>query len=675
MQLSFARHRRTPTKPHFYWQGTLIVLPALLLAASGIYALRQDRVLAQHQATEAAKELSVDLSNRLLQEVFAPELLSADGLERWLASPGVAADEPIVRLLTRSLPSVGYFSGDELSYPDRLASAPVAAPLDPEELTPEQRAGWVAMLAWWSNSAGGSSRRSGHVLHEPNPYEVFAALNPPPRFAAIAAMRSAGVKVTEDSTSEALDWLRSAIEHAGDAPGESGYPLRMFAEMQLLPLLPEWERASAANALCSTAIVRTPALAPALLASVVKRVPSAHAWQPVLDAHINARALWREVDANPQAAFVSIAGEDCVPIAVAVSGGRWILAVPYNQLRKAAERLARVNPEHFGVTIALGETLLVESASPEKPLASIERSIALAGGVKLSLDVQVLLEDPNRFFAEQHTRSVRFGALIAVAAAAVLVGFFAAWRAFRRQQQLSEMKTNFVSSVSHELRAPIASVRLMAEELDGGTPPSPDKLQQYHRFIVQECRRLSAVIENVLDFSRREHGHERFEFESTDIVRLTRESVAVMQVYGAEKQLSVRTQVVGEPSPVEADGRALQRLLVNLLDNAIKHSPERGLITVGLEFTPATASLWVEDHGPGIPHEEHARIFERFYRLGAELRRETQGVGLGLSIVRHVATVHGGRVIVRSALGKGSRFTVELPRKRASRANSNGITR
>ena len=111
------------------------------------------------------------------------------------------------------------------------------------------------------------------------------------------------------------------------------------------------------------------------------------------------------------------------------------------------------------------------------------------------------------------------------------------------------------------------------------------------------------------------------------------------------------------------DAHAVQQSLVNLLDNAIKHSPAGAEVLLKIEIAqpPETLRMWVEDHGEGIPKEEHAKIFALFYRYGSELRRETQGAGIGLSIVKQVAEAHHGRVIVDSAVGQGSRFALELP--------------
>ena len=318
-------------------------------------------------------------------------------------------------------------------------------------------------------------------------------------------------------------------------------------------------------------------------------------------------------------------------------------------------------------------------------LSSVAKLRRLAGGPEVDAEglpsrprfvLQLYVADPALLFASYRRHALLLAGLVAASAFAALIGVIASRRAFQRQLRLSELKSNFVSSVSHELRAPIASVRLMAESLERGKVTEAPKQHEYFRFIVQECRRLSSLIENVLDFSRIEQGRKQYDFEPTDLLALTQQTIKLMQTYASERGVELHLQLANTIShqlpnyQLPADGKALQQALINLIDNALKHSPKGDTVTVGMEVRSSTApnpslatvmQLWVEDHGDGIPPSEHERIFERFYRRGSELRRQTQGVGIGLSIVKHIVEAHGGRVLVRSAVGQGSRFTIELP--------------
>ena len=342
-------------------------------------------------------------------------------------------------------------------------------------------------------------------------------------------------------------------------------------------------------------------------------------------------------------------------------------------------------PDYFGYTVELEgqplrplvpNTIGLATPTPSTPLAVGSFQMWQPGRMNgrefetlpshPKFKLRVHLADRGRLFAAYRQRLWLFGGLIGVSALAALVGVFMARRAFLREQRLNTMKSNFVSSVSHELRAPIASVRLLAESLERGKISEPAKQNEYFRFIGQECRRLSALIENVLDFSRIEQGRKQYEFEPTDLSALVDQTVTLMQPYAEERGVTLKCEVRSVKCEVEMDGRAIQQALVNLIDNAIKHSPKDAVVTVALERSTlnsqlSTLNLSVSDSGPGIPASEHEKIFERFYRLGSELRRETQGVGIGLSIVKHVVEAHGGRVRVESEVGKGSRFTIELP--------------
>jgi signal transduction histidine kinase len=323
---------------------------------------------------------------------------------------------------------------------------------------------------------------------------------------------------------------------------------------------------------------------------------------------------------------------------------------------------------YLGLTVEIDQ-LRWRLAGPEK---SHPKVLAVTAGrftdaIQHGFTVTIDLADPDQLYHPYQRRLLWMRLPIFCAAITALIGLASLWTSYRREAHLSEMKSNFVSGVSHELRAPLAAVRLMAESLDGGRIVEEDKRRDYYRLIVQECRRLSGLVENVLDLSRIRDGRKSYRFEPVDLAALLRQSVSVMEPCAAERQVTLRLAPDAAAGLQPCwDGAAVEQSLVNLLDNAIKHSPAGSAVEIGVEREDGKIRLWVGDSGPGIPVAEQRRIFEMFYRRGTELRRETQGVGIGLTIVRNVAEAHGGRVTVDSEVGRGSRFSLELPMEHSS---------
>ena len=225
---------------------------------------------------------------------------------------------------------------------------------------------------------------------------------------------------------------------------------------------------------------------------------------------------------------------------------------------------------------------------------------------------------------------------------------------------LARLKSDFVSNVSHELRTPLALIRLYAETLELGRLTGPSKHQEYYSIIRKESERLTALINNILDFSRIEAGRKEYDFRETDMCELVRNTLESYR-YQIEQNGFTFEEKIAEVPPLNVDREAMARSLVNLVNNALKYSQDRKHIRVNLYREDGTVKLEVVDQGIGIPANEQHRIFEKFYRVGDPLVHNTKGSGLGLSLVQHIARAHGGDVVVESTPGAGSKFTITLP--------------
>jgi signal transduction histidine kinase len=230
-----------------------------------------------------------------------------------------------------------------------------------------------------------------------------------------------------------------------------------------------------------------------------------------------------------------------------------------------------------------------------------------------------------------------------------------------KEMALARLKSDFVSNVSHELRTPLALIRLYAETLELGRITTKEKKQEYYRIIRKESERLTALINNILDFSRIEAGRKEYEFRETDIAELVRNTLDSYR-YQIEQQGFAFEESIDSSLPrVHVDREAIARALVNLVNNALKYSADEKFLGVKLYRENGALKLEVVDRGIGITRREQSKIFEKFYRTGDPLVHNTKGSGLGLSLVRHITQAHGGEIAVESTPGKGSKFTLSLP--------------
>ncbi|HVC20702.1 MAG TPA: HAMP domain-containing sensor histidine kinase [Vicinamibacterales bacterium] len=251
--------------------------------------------------------------------------------------------------------------------------------------------------------------------------------------------------------------------------------------------------------------------------------------------------------------------------------------------------------------------------------------------------------------------------LMAVLAAVMALGVFFVARAAAREVRLAELKSNFVSSVSHDLKTPLALIQLFAETLELGRLKNTDRAQEYYRIINSEARKLTRLINNILDFSKTEAGLRRYKMEPLDLAQVTRRVLASLEGQFQQNQFTVSVHLPDDLPPVLADEEAVQQALENLLSNAMKYSPEHREISVEAGRAGRYGYVSVEDHGIGIPPRLRRRIFRKFYRIELDEGCGPQGCGLGLAIVDHVMRAHGGFVQVDSEPGQGSTFSLHFP--------------
>lgn len=231
------------------------------------------------------------------------------------------------------------------------------------------------------------------------------------------------------------------------------------------------------------------------------------------------------------------------------------------------------------------------------------------------------------------------------------------------KSHLDEIMVTFVANVSHELRTPLTCIKGYTETLLDGAMEDADLTRRWLGTIHQEAQRLERLIKDLLDVSMMEADQLDLDLVPTDLVGLVSHAISVLRPRAQQNDMTINAELPEEAHEWQVDHDRISQVLINLVDNAIKYSDSNTTVTVRLYFSAERATIEIEDEGTGIPADDLPRIFERFYRVEKARTSRFGGRGLGLGIAKHLVEAHGGEISATSEFGKGSKFTITLPRQ------------
>jgi signal transduction histidine kinase len=275
--------------------------------------------------------------------------------------------------------------------------------------------------------------------------------------------------------------------------------------------------------------------------------------------------------------------------------------------------------------------------------------------------LQVWPGRPDAIRADIQQKQTLSMAVLGFLAILLAFGSYITIRIVKREIEIARLQADFVSTVSHEFRSPLTGIRQLGEMLLEGRVADREKQQSYFRMIVEESDRLTRLVENILDFSRMEAGRKEYRFEPLDPSPWLRELAVDFEAEIAMKGATVEANIPDGLPLISADKEALGSAVRNLLDNAVKYSPGKKTVRIDAAASGTDVRISVRDRGVGISEQDRKRIFDRFFRADGEISKRVKGAGLGLSLVKHIVTAHGGTVACESVPGEGSTFTIRIP--------------
>jgi two-component system phosphate regulon sensor histidine kinase PhoR len=321
------------------------------------------------------------------------------------------------------------------------------------------------------------------------------------------------------------------------------------------------------------------------------------------------------------------------------------------------ERLIRMNR-------AAGQMLNCDpSQSKGRSIQELSRNPGLHEFIRSALSSKELVEKEIVIYSEEE-RIIRSHGTVLKSEAGSRIGALIVMNDVTHLKKLERIRQDFVANVSHEIKTPLTAIQGFAETLQQGGSKKPEETERFLNIIMKHVDRLNLIIEDLLQLSRIEQDaeKEKIVLEEGQIKDLLQTTMKICREKADEKKIIIELSC-DDGISAKIHPSLLERAFVNILDNAIKFSPREGTIQVNAVQTDEETAFSFRDNGIGVPSEHLPRLFERFYRVDKGRSRKQGGSGLGLAIAKHIIQAHGGNISAESVLGKGSIFTIRLPKK------------
>lgn len=617
-----------------------IVAPSVVLVAMAAWMTAQDRELGQKRARDERQRQTEEIRQTLLGYLERLKLLQLAARRDRAVPAGAASPVVLVARIDRDRLVLPW---DEPSSVNQLAADPAVA------------------------AAIADGEREELIARQPARAAVHYA-------GALAAARSEGERgyarlLVARAWTKAGRTDRAAVEYrtlfalASDVKDEHGVPMWAYAAQRLAASGDDALRAAIVARIAREvgALDQTTPASRYLLRDLLDR--AAPPGRPALDQPAGVATVRQQLEASIQS------GEQAA---------RLQASFPVEALRDSSSQVAKWivfgQPQWLVTVVGGAEPMLIAVSAQAAIDAAVPRRLANVrlldadapsgewigdGFAAMKVDfVAAAEEDWSRRWPVQ-----RWFAWVIVLLSLTMTAFGGhfLWRDVRRELHMASMRSQFVSSVSHELKTPLTAIRMFAETLRLGRAANEETAAEYLDTIVNESERLTRLLNNVLEFSKMERGTTHFRLQPTPLHEPIRRVIRAMS-YPLEQQGFTLNVTVSDSLPrVLIDPDAIEQALLNLLANAMKYSGEARQIALDVRAAGGGVEIAVTDHGIGIPSSEQQRVFEKFYRASTPENRHIPGTGLGLTLVDHIARAHGGFVQLTSAVGRGSTFALVLP--------------